>query len=69
MVDHMLKTRITPKLTNRRITAAIALYGPKEQAVWDQTRARAAEWNVTINSLVITALAEYLERHPEKPHA
>lgn len=62
-----LKSRHDPE--SRRPQATLALALPEHQAIWAAARVRAHADNLTLSSLVIQALAEYMERHPEANHA
>lgn len=53
--------------TDLRPQMTLSLDLLEDQRVWARVRERAREWDVTIKSVVLDALAEYLDHHPEKP--
>lgn len=53
----------------RRTWTSLGLASPEHQAIYAAARVRARAAGLTISSLVIQALAEYMERHPEANHA
>ena len=46
---------------------SVSLDQPEDVRLWERVRARAQEWNVTVKSLVLTAMADYLAQNQEKP--
>lgn len=60
-----LKSRAGEQRLRRQLS--VSLDQAEDEAVWERARAQAREWDVTIKSLVLDALAEYLLNHPEKP--
>ena len=52
----------------RRTWTSLGLATPEHQAIYAAARVRARTAGLTISSLVIQALAEYMERHPAANH-
>ena len=48
-----------------QVSMSLDLAGDRE--IWNRIRHLSVKWDVTIKSLVMTALEEYMAHHPEKP--
>src|SRR5262245_44577018 len=60
-----LKQRRENGVNRLQVSVTLDLAGDRD--IWNRFRGLAREWNVTVKSLALSALEEYMDRHPEKP--
>lgn len=60
-----LKQRREHGVNRLQMSVTLDLAGDRD--IWNRFRGLAREWNVTVKSLALSALEEYMDRHPEKP--